>query len=707
MPLTRYVRPAWGRIRRSVGSLMLVTTLLVSAGCARTREVHQFEPQPIGKVGQQDLQPGDTRSTTELLRAAEEAFREGNKAQEAGDQDTALKYYTAMLELLIEADLDPAVYYGLRSDFKRILETGTEHARLFEEGVSSDGGFGLLAGDLPIPFPVPEPVLREIERIQNDYPRGFAEGLNRSYAYAPYLREEFAKAGLPRDLIWLAMVESLFKPYAKSRASACGMWQFMGGTARRYGLRMDSYVDERYNWQRETQAAIAYLKELHTIFEGDWALAITAYNMGEGGVERAIMEVGGSRDIWRLVEKSRRMQPETKQFYAKLLATIIVARSPEHYGFNPEPQTPVGIVRVPVRGTYSLSRLAGAAGVSTSALKDLNPDLIAGVTPPSGTCMLAVPASGGERLVASLESLQEDTRKPVYAASDGFHLVRRGETLSHIATRYHVSLRELRRLNNIKSDKSLQVGQKIAVPGLASSTTTASAGATYRVRRGDNLYDIAKAHRVSLANLRAWNDLGTRSQIHPGQTLRVGPTATANKPAGTKSTHVVKSGEAPSTIAQRHGVKTTDLLSWNGLSAKSKIRPGQKLVIYGSAAAGTPASAPAASEKRVHKVSSGENPWTIAKKYGVPLEDFLAWNGLSRTSVLKPGQDCIVHASASTGTDAANIQKKTHTVRKGECAGTIAMRYGVKTSDFLKWNNLTAKSKLKIGKTYVVYVPAT
>ena len=705
MPLTRPLCPAWRKIVQSAGSLISALVLLLAAGCARTKEVHQFEPQPIGKVGQQDLQPGDARSTTELLRASEEAFREGNKAQEAGDQDTALKYYTAMLELLIEADLDPAVYYGLRTDFKRILETGTEHARLFEEGVSPDGGFGLLAGDLPIPFPVPEPVLREIERIQKDYPRGFEEGLNRSYAYAPYLREEFAKAGLPRDLIWLAMVESLFKPYAKSRASACGMWQFMGATARRYGLHMDSYVDERYNWQKETQAAIAYLKELYTIFEGDWALAITAYNMGEGGVERAIAEVGGERDIWTLVAKSRRMQPETKQFYAKLLATIVVARSPGQYGFHPEPQTPERVVRVPVRGSYSLSRLAGAANVSVSALKDLNPDLIAGVTPPTGTCQLAVPANGGERLVAALESLPQDARKPVYAASDGFHLVRRGETLSHIATRYHVSVRELRRLNNIKSDKSLQVGQKIAVPGLTSAI--ASAGATYRVRRGDNLYEIAKAHRVSLSSLRAWNNLGSRSQIHPGQTLRVGPTATASKPAGAKSTHVVKSGEAPSTIAQRHGVKTTDLLSWNGLSAKSKIRPGQKLVVYGSEAAGTPASKPATSAKRVHKVSSGDNPWTIAKKYAVPLEDFLSWNGLSRTSVLKPGQECIIHASASTGSDAASMQKKTHTVRKGECAGTIAQRYGVKTSDFLKWNNLTAKSKLRIGKTYVVYVPAT
>src|SRR5690606_14181724 len=142
----------------------------------------------------------------------------------------------------------------------------------------------------------------EINEIQESYRKNFQYGLNRSAMYRPYIEMELAKAGLPQDLVWLAMVESQFHPNVVSRAGAAGMWQFMPATARRYGLRVDKYVDERRDWQKATAAAIRYLTDLGNMFQGDWSLAISAYNMGEYGLERAIAMNGGDRDLWRLLE---------------------------------------------------------------------------------------------------------------------------------------------------------------------------------------------------------------------------------------------------------------------------------------------------------------------------------------------------------------------------------------------------------------------
>jgi len=803
--------------------------LALITGCSTTTDkTHQFEPVPIAKVGAQDLEPVTTKSATELLKAADEAFRRANDAQEQGDQQAALRHYNTMLQLLIEADLDPSVFYSLRTEFERILDSTTETADLFERSGASefaDSG-ARIGGELFAKGFINERVIAEIEEIQNLYSKNFQWGLDRSYLYRPYVERELVKAGLPKDLVWLAMVESQFHPSVTSRAGAVGMWQFMRATGTRYGLRVDSYIDERRDWQKATHAAIAYLRDLNAMFDGEWPLAVASYNMGEGGVSRAIAMNGGERDLWQLIETppaSSHMKDETKKFYPKLLASVIVGNNPERYGFKRNPQPPEEIVRIPVRGSYSLAMLDKESGLESGTLKRLNPDLIRGVTPPSGEHALAVPAEANEKFLAALDEVYKTPKKATYAStgSGGTHTVRRGETPSGIARKYGVPVKDLMEANRIRSASKLHVGKRLVIPGrdtetepsvssAASKASTASAkpetasnertggGEEYRVKRGDTLYDIARAQGVSLDDLQAWNGLDRRARISVGQSLYVsdprGGSAPATAPDGQKIVHKVRPGEFASKIAEQHQVELDDLLAWNNMSKRSIIRVGDELIVYSKAGGdaqapvqvattstpekpaskaleeaaktvdspappatatakhkvvrgesasviaekygmglsdflrlnglskndvlkvgqtvevtshGSSAASPAPSRSepatKTHKVASGESPWTIASKYNMDLGDLLAMNGLSKNAVLQAGQTLKVTGSGGASASApAPAPARTHTVKSGESAWSIAQKYGVSTNDLLAWNGLSKSSVLKAGQELTV-----
>ena len=587
--------------------------------------------------------------------------------------------------------------------------------------------------NLEIPYPLPAEVLAEIDELQNSYPKTFQRGLNRSTRYMPHLKEEFIKAGLPEDLAWLAMVESMFQPKVISPAGAGGMWQFMRATGRRYKLRMDSYVDERYNWHSATCAAIEYLKGLHDFFDGDWALAVTAYNMGEGGLSRAISANNGERDFFSLIKTppaSSRIKTESKKYYPRLIAYIIATKNPEEYGFTVEKEPFEDVLRIPVEGMYHLSDLDKALGLSNGTLARLNPDLLREATPPSGKYPVAVPREKHEPFVAALKTV-----KSVRFA--GTHKVRRGETISQIARKYGVCPKELMRINNVRSARSLQINQVLQLPvtGMgrggyppepASSTSTATAdsnsgsksstGYYYKVKRGDTLYDIAHAHKVKIADLQRWNNLGSRSQIHIGQTLSIG----ASKPSIPTEPlryHTVKPGEYPGVIAQLYGVPVSDLLHWNGLSERSVLQIGDKLTIAGNEekTASAPEKKTAPPSEITHKVAKGETPGEIAERYGVKTQDLLSWNKLTTKSIIRVGQKLTVQNPAkNTGQRSHdndvtvaqahdNTSWVVHKVTAGQNPTTIAKRYGVRVSDLFKWNNWNKKHVLQIGDEVAIY----
>jgi membrane-bound lytic murein transglycosylase D len=589
--------------------------------------------------------------------------------------------------------------------------------------------------NLDIPYPLPAEVEVELDELQNSYPQTFQRGLNRSTRYMPYLKEEFRKAGLPEDLAWLAMVESMFQPKVVSPAGAGGMWQFMRATGRRYNLRMDSYVDERYNWHSATSAAIEYLKGLHNYFDGEWALAVTAYNMGEGGLGRAISANDGERDFFTLVKTPPacdRMKEESKKYYPRLIAYIIAANDPEAYGFTVEPESFEDVLRVPVEGMYHLSDLERVLGLSHGTLARLNPDLLREATPPQGKYPVAVPREKHEQFLAALKTV-----KSVRYA--GTHRVKRGETISQIARKYGVSDKELMRINNIRSARSLQVNQNLQLPvsgmgqggAIEESPTSApetqadiqtaveesTPSKTYKVKRGDTLYDVARAHKVNIADLQRWNNLGSRSQIKVGQTLSIGAAsvATASEPM---QYHTVKPGEYPGIIAQLYGVSVNDLLQWNGLSSKSVIKAGDKLTIAGKRTADTSVAdnkqpsenkkAPAPPAIITHKVAKGETPGEIASRYGVKTHDLLSWNKLTAKSIIRVGQELSVHTPTKgaeqrdrdndvTVAQVASSSPVMHKVTAGQNPTVIAKRYGVSVNDLFKWNNWNAKHVLQVG----------
>lgn len=745
----------------------IATSLMLMSGCATTgqtaRGTEQFDPIPPASAGSQSLAAvTPQRTVTELLREADQAFRAANTAQEAGDEEAALKQYVKMLELLTEADLDPKIFYSLRQEFGNILNTTNQTASLYQPRGDSPldqtdytpGDFS----DLEIPFPLPERVFQEIEEIQSVYPKNFQTFLDRSQKYVPYIQKRMKEEGLPPELAYMALVESGFQPKIVSRAGAGGMWQFMRPTAKRFDLRVDSHVDERYDWQSSTDAAIEYLKVLYDHFDGSWPLAFTAYNMGEGGLERAVEANGGERDLWTLLDTPpacHRIRLESKKYYARFIATLMVARSPERYGFKVNAVQPEDTVQIPTTGLYALSDLDRQMGYPDGTLASLNPALLNETTPPSGSYHVLVPAQDQAKFASALQSA------PKMRYASGTYKVKRGETVSQIATRNGTSAAELMRINGIRSARSLRAGQTLKLPGgyvstgqggadtpletpepetvvvakntprskpaPAAAAAPARGKATYVVRPGDTLYDIAQAHKVSVTDLQSWNNKGRRSRLKVGESLYVGETdepsrgtASASASAG-DAYHTVRAGEYPAQIARNYNVALKDFLTWNNLGAKSTIKVGDQLVVAAAtrevaAADAAPPTAP--SERHVgtnsgvpslpktHTVRKGDAASTIAQQYGIKTSEFLAWNGLTARSVLRAGKTYRV-SPPEAGSDNMVIAKKQaddmlHTVAKGQNPTTIARRYGVKISDLFKWNNWPKNHVLHVGDRVVI-----
>jgi membrane-bound lytic murein transglycosylase D len=729
-------------------SALGLLALIPLAGCQTSGgpTAQQFDALPDGPNRSATLAPVEPRTVAQLLADAEEAFQQANAAQEEGNYEEALRNYNYMLELMIDADLDPAVFYNLRQEFARIISTTNKQAPLYERGdvrqwTAADFRRVGMAGAIPIPDPLPQRVVKQIERIQHGYPKNFQRGLDRAALYLPYIRNRFAKAGLPEDLAWLAMVESQFHPGVTSRVGAGGMWQFMRGTARRYKIRIDNEVDERYNWQRETEAAIGYLGDLYAQF-GSWDLALSAYNRGEGGIERIIAMNGGDTNWWRLMETppaASHIPRETKDFYPKFLASLIISRNPEKYGFTLNPSKDTLPERVPVRGAYALADIEKALGLSLNTLVNLNPDLVRKTTPFSGEHQLAVPTSVRGRFATAMKSVAKaDAGRYNYAGgSTGTHTVRRGDTLSEIAQRYRTSVKAIMNENNIRSAKRIKVGQRLRVPTAGSSrSTTASAtnGGLYTVRRGDALSTIASRHGVTVTQLQQWNNMGKRTRLIAGKQIRVASATKAVVAApkqGEKIIHVVQAGEYPAKIASAYSVKTADLLSWNKLSSRSVIRVGDKLAVYGGKGGATTTTGSATAKRGGegqppnttvvhHTVTKGENPSVIAEKLGVRLSDFQAWNKLTKRSVVHIGDNLVAYVPSTTpaptqvaaaqptkaiASPASEGTKQIHTVAQGQSPWTISRQYGVPMKDLYTWNGWEKAPVLQIGSEVVVYLP--
>jgi membrane-bound lytic murein transglycosylase D len=259
-----------------------------------------------------------------------------------------------------------------------------------------------LAPTLSLPVSMNERVDRWMERFLTDQRPVFERYLAREGLYSEMIKERLRARGMPEDLVYLAAVESGFSPGATSRVLAIGMWQFMGPTAQQFGLRIDEYVDERRDPIRATDAALDYLQSLYVQF-GSWYLAAAAYNAGPGRVSRALRSHAGDATgeeelYWEIIEQLPR---ETRAYVPKILAAIVLGQAAEDYGFDVDPASPVEYDRVWVPGGTTLRWVAGAVKAPVSDIRELNPHLIRGVTPPDGLFPVRVPLGTSPMLVAS------------------------------------------------------------------------------------------------------------------------------------------------------------------------------------------------------------------------------------------------------------------------------------------------------------------
>ncbi len=497
----------------------------------------------------------------EATVAATDAFTLGREAALAGDIECARMYFSTAVSAVSPAG-GPALS-GPRLEFSFELwdgiqryealagateEAGTSHGQIAPELAEIEAPTATpeeisaaraeVASAIPtvsdVPIVVNDPVLRVLAAFQSaSLHDKIAAGLSRSGRYVPMIQGIFAEEGLPRDLAWIAFIESSFLPHARSPRAAQGIWQFMPRTGRQYGLKSNGVVDERSDPEKATRAAARYLSYLHEIF-GDWYLVMAAYNAGEGKILRA-MEKTGARDFWQLAGTSA-IRRQTQNYVPAFLASVLISKDPSHYGFDVAFAPPIAFETVRLDRPVDLGSLAGAADLSLEEIQVLNPELRSPVTPRQDEGYeLKVPQ--GSREAVLLAFAAAPTAKP---PSFKTHIAKKGETLPRIAKRYGVSVTKLASANSLSTRSTVSRGQEILIPqriaslsagsGASKSKKTAPAKVTkaasaspktYKVRSGDTLYQIALHHGVSVAEILAVNSLGGASSLKAGDQLAI------------------------------------------------------------------------------------------------------------------------------------------------------------------------------------------
>jgi len=372
----------------------------------------------------------------------------------------------------------------------------------------------------------------------------FTIWLSRLGRYEGMIREQLRHQGLPEDLVYLTLIESGLSNTAVSRARAVGMWQFMAGTGKLYGLEVDPWVDERRDPFRATDAAARHLAELVRGL-GSVYLAAAAYNAGLGRVRRSIVKLPGDvpetlsdQTFFDLAERNY-LRRETRDYVPKLIAAALIAKQPARYGFTGiEPLQPLVFDEIVVPDATGLDVVARLSDTTLAAIVELNPHFLRRVTPPGREVVVRVPRGRGEAVAVQYAALPASERVTFVE-----HLVKRGETLSQIARSYRVSVPLITGANPGLRPRSLRVGQRMIIPlsGRAvPAATLASAPAlevrrtaatlpasTHRVRAGETLSAISRRYGVPLSRLLDVNDLGTDSVIKPGDRIRIPRNETA------------------------------------------------------------------------------------------------------------------------------------------------------------------------------------
>ena len=459
---------------------------------------------------------------------------------------------------------------------------------------------GFALGDIEEPR-----VDRELEWFLR-HPDYIERTLNRAAPYLHHIITEIEARGLPLELAVLPVIESAFEPYAYSRARAAGLWQFIPDTGTRFGLKQDWWYDGRRDVVSATRAALDYLQFLHEQFNGDWLLAIAAYNCGELAVARQVkvnQDKGLPIDFWDL-----KLPAETRAYVPKLLAMARLVANPTEYGleYSSIPNEPY-FQRVDTGGQIDLKVAAELAGMTVEDLYALNPAYHRFATDPTGPNFLLLPVEVADTFRQNLLLLTPDQRMRVER-----YQVRRNDTVASIAKHFNITPGVVRELNGLETNGRIEVDSELRIPSAVTSLppkvlraamlVDGKGSASLRkvrgrqvhvVARGDSLYAISRKTGVDVKTLATLNGISVNTRLRAGQKINLGSDASeapSRGQAGKKVakaapssrerrvTYTVRRGDTLYSIARLLQVSVANLLSWNQLPSREAIQPGQKLI---------------------------------------------------------------------------------------------------------------------------------
>jgi len=416
----------------------------------------------------------------------------------------------------------------------------------------------------------------------------------RAEPFLYYIVEELEKNNVPIELALLPVVESAFDPFAYSHGRASGMWQFVPATGTRFNMKQNWWYDGRRDVIASTTGAIQYMKYLHKFFDGDWMLALAAYNSGEGRVQRAVRKnkrLGKKTDFWSLD-----LPKETRAYVPKLLALADIIKRPEHFDLKLyEIANEEVIAQVDIKSQLDLAKAANLADLSLPELQRLNPGFNRWSTDPDGPHRLLLPKHKIAHFEQGLAKLNKEDRLAWQR-----YKIKSGDNLGHIAKKFHTSIELIRQVNGINGNQ-IRAGKHLLIPVAAKSLDS---------------YILSQDQRIA------------KKQSRPQKGIRV--------------THNVVSGDNLWDIGQRYKVSGSKIAKWNGFAPRDPLKLGQKLVIWQKANVSVKAShqrvEQAIMRNITYKVRPGDSFARIADKFNVRISDIERWNSLSRSKYLQPGQ---------------------------------------------------------------------
>lgn len=625
----------------------------------------------------------------EALNKAESFYAIGVHYFQISQLDSAQAAYEQSLAILSELDLDPEQNPDLAARMERLLNEIEEDYRLtlISSGtLSSDASvtaFRELFSDLKNfknlkesgfvhEFNAADSSNYDIEiewnsRVENSLiylqtvaRNKFTTYLERSAVYLPLMEKIFKEKGLPHDLVYLPLIESGFNASAYSYAKASGFWQFISSTGKLYGLDHNWWFDERRDFEKATEAAASHLKDLYNMF-GSWNLALAAYNAGAGRISRQIKREK-TNDFWKLD-----LAKQTETYVPLFMASVIIAKQPQKYGFNPNYQQPLEFETSKINKCLSFKNISAKIGIPVSDLERLNPELLRGMTPPDATdYVLRIPKGYQESFAAVYDDL---TAEP--ALSWTKHRVKKGETVTSVARKYGVSVATIQQANDLSKGKRLTAGQILTVPLQYGNKTKPDAASVilnappvsnvketfqersqsavknnpsrYMVKSGDTLWEIAAAFGVSISELKRLNNISVNT-VYAGRWLKIPEPSQDSRIQTAQITYdiyTVRRGDNLSKIANHYGIRPEDIKEINRLRS-NELYVGMSLKIPAKSSSvsqytGSNQISTRSLDQKVYTVKRGDTLWKIAKAHGVEISEIAKWNNISPRSKLSPG----------------------------------------------------------------------